>query len=329
MTALSLTFACQDYDRTRAIQDGRVQPDGIALNFLSLPVEETFFRQLRYREFDASEMSLSSYVLTLNDPVPPFVAIPVFPSRYFRHQSIFINTRSGITAPGDLAGKRVGIPEYQMTASVWQRGILEEEYGVTTEQMHYFTGGLEEPGREEKIPLSLPSGISVTPIHSDQTLSGMLAEGELDAIFCANEPSSFRSQDHIRRLFEDYKTVEQDYYRRTQIFPIMHVVAINRELHARSPWVATSLMKAFQKSLDISYADLRYRSALKTMLPWLSDHVRETEEVMGDRFWTYGLRDNRPTIDKFLEYSYRQGLAGRRWNPEEIFYSGTAESFKM
>lgn len=329
MTELSLTFACLDYDRTRALQDGRVRPEGIDLRSLRLPVEETFFRQLRNREFDVSEISLSSYVLTLDLPQPPFVALPVFPSRYFRHQTMFVNERSGIRRPEDLVGRRVGIPEFQMTASVWQRGILRDEHGVPTESMRYFTGGLEQPGRDEKIPLTLPDSLSVTPIGPDRTLSAMLVDGELDAIFCANEPSCFGRDPHVVRLFPDYKAVEQDYFRRTRIFPIMHVVVLKREVFDAEPWVATSLTKAFQESLDLSYEDIRYRSALKTMLPWLSDHLAETEAVMGRDFWQYGVAPNHDTLDRFLGYSYDQGLAARRRTPEELFYPGAADSYKL
>jgi 4,5-dihydroxyphthalate decarboxylase len=329
MSRFPLTFACLDYDRTRALQDGRIRPDGIDLNFLALPVEETFYRQLRHRELDASEMSLSSYLLTLNSEDPPFIAIPVFPSRYFRHQSIYVNANSGITTPQDLIGKRVGIPEYQMTASVWQRGTLAEHYGVPVESLKYFTGGLEEPGRTEKLPLSLPPSISVTAIQPDETLAEMLSAGQLDAIFCASEPSCFKEQSHIRRLFPDYKAVEQEYFRDTGIFPIMHIIVIRRSLHDREPWIAGSLMKAFEASLKVSYQDVRYRSALKTMLPWLAEHISETESVMGPDFWSYGLDTNRHVIEKFLEYSFDQGLAKKRWKPEEIFYAGASDRFRI
>src|SRR3954452_21434468 len=164
MPRLPLTFACWDYDRMRALQDGRVRAEGVELNPISLPVEETFYRQLRHREFDLCEMSLSSYLLTLNEPDPPFVALPVFPSRMFRHQSIYINTERGIREPADLVGKRVGVPEYQITASVWQRGVLADGHGVPVDSVRSFTGGVAEPGRTEKIALSLPDRISVTPI---------------------------------------------------------------------------------------------------------------------------------------------------------------------
>jgi 4,5-dihydroxyphthalate decarboxylase len=329
MAALSLSFACWDYDRVRALQDGRVRPDGIELTHLVLPVEETFYRQLRHQEFDVSEMSLSSYLLTLDQPDPPFVALPVFPSRFFRHQSIYINTCSGITEPGDLAGKRVGTPEYQMTAGVWQRGILADEYGVPVRSMRYSTGALEGSGRGEKIPLDLPNQIQVTAIGPRQNLSAMLAAGELDAILTAPQPSCYGREPHIRRLFEDFRPVEQDYFRRTGIFPIMHTVVIKRAVYERHPWIARSLYKAFDESLRIGYEDLRHRSALKVMLPWLAEHVTETTNLMGDGYWDYGLEANRHVLETFARYSHEQGLAERVRTPEQIVLAAACEGYRV
>src|SRR5262245_17943029 len=221
MGKLCLTLACWDYDRTQALQCGLVQPEGIALNFLPLPVEETFFRMLRHREFDCAELSLSSYTMTLHRADQPFIAIPVFPSRFFRHSCIFVSARSGIREPHDLVGKRVGNPEYQMTAPVWIRGILSDEYGVEPRSVEYFTGGEEEPGRDEKVALDLPLDFKLRRIGPTQTLAQMIAAGELDALYTARAPSTFRTRpEAVRRLFEDYVAIERDYYRRTKIFPI-------------------------------------------------------------------------------------------------------------
>ncbi len=329
MTKLALSFACWDYDRTRAIQDGRVSPEGIDLNFIPLRVEETFYRQLRHHEFDVAELSLSSYLLTLGEAEPPFVAIPVFPSRFFRHQSIYVNTRSGISKPGDLAGKRVGTPEYQMTAGVWQRGILADEYGVPVDSVHYFTGAIEESGRREKLPLHLPPNISVTPIGPDENLSEMLAAGKIDAIYSATQPPCFGQVDHIRHLFEDFKQVEQDYYRRTRIFPIMHTVVIKRPIYERAPWIARSLTKAFSESLEIAYSDLRERGALKYMLPWLQEHLSETVTALGPRYWDYGLEPNRHVLDAFARYSFDQGLATRVYAARDMFAPGASDAFRV
>jgi 4,5-dihydroxyphthalate decarboxylase len=330
VSRLSLTFACVDYDRTRALQDGRIRPEGIDLNFLALPVEETFYRQLRHQEFDVSEMSLSSYVMTLDWPDPPFVALPVFPSRYFRHQSIYVNERSGIARPEDLAGKRVGVPEFQMTAAVWQRGILAEHFGVPADSVRYLTGALEAGGhRAEKVPLDLPESFSVTPIEAGRNLSEMLETGAIHAIYSASEPSVVARAGHVRHLFPNYREVEQDYFRRTGIFPIMHTVVVRRALQQRYPWVARSLTKAFTESLRLAYDDLAYRSALKVMLPWLAEHVAETVDVLGQDYWGYGLQRNRNVLETFLRYSHEQGLAKTLRTPEEIILTSADESYTI
>jgi 4,5-dihydroxyphthalate decarboxylase len=326
---LRLTMACWDYDRTRAVMDGRVAFDGIEMTYLPLVVEETFFRMMRHQEFDVSEMSLSSYTLSLFAEKPPFIAIPVFPSRMFRHNGIFINTGSGIRQPGDLAGKRVGTPEYQLTAPVWQRGILSDEYKVPVTSMTHFHGGLEEPGREEKAPLNLPDTIKLQEIPKGKTLSQMLETGELDALVGPRVPSTFKPGGKVRRLFEDYASVERQYYERTKIFPIMHVVSIRREVYENYPWVAQSLYKGFVQAQRITYQDLRETAALKTMLPWLIHHVEETERILGKEFWPYGLEPNVQTLSTFLRYSYEQGLAKRLLTPKDLFAPETLESFKI
>lgn len=328
MSRLPLTFAAREYDRVRPVIDGRATPEGIDLNYFRLPVEEVFYRQLKHREFDISEMSLSSYVMTLNDPGSrEYVAIPAFPSRYFRHQSMFINTNSGIEKPEDLRGKRIGVPEYQITAGVWQRGILKDEYGVGIDEVQYFAGGVDAPGRDEKIPLDLPAHISVTPIGPEQTLSGMLAAGELDAVFTASVPASFHTEGHVTRLFADYKAVEQDYFRRTGIFPIMHVIVVRRTVLDANPWVARSLQKAFEQGLEIAVQDLHYRSSLTTMLPWLADHVEETVHAMGEPFWQYGIEPNRHVLEAFLGYHHEQGLSKTLRTPEGLFAASAADTF--
>lgn len=325
-----MTMACWNYDRTRALADGRVQPDGIDLNYLTLPVEETFFRMLRHREFDAAEMSLSSYVVSLFTPDRPFIAIPVFPSRFFRHSCIYIHSGSGIREPRDLVGKRVGTPEYQMTAPVWIRGILADEYSVPVNSVTYYTGGLESTGRSEKLKLELPPDIRVTPIGPDQTLASMLATGEIDALHTARAPSTFRNgSGPVKRLFADFAQVERDYFKRTGIFPIMHTVIIRRELYEREPWVAQSLYKAMSLAQRATYDDFAETAALKTMLPWLTAHLEETRREMGDDFWPYGLQRNRDTLATFLRYSHEQGLSKERLAPEQLFAAQTLESFKI
>lgn len=330
MARLRMTLACWDYDRTRALADGTVRPEGIELVYLAQPVEETFFRMLRHREFDCAEMSLSSYVLSLRRENPPFVAIPAFPSRFFRHSCIFVSAQSGITAPRQLAGRRVGSPEYQMTAPVWIRGMLADEYGVAVTDAQYFTGGEEEPGRTEKLALDLPPSLRLARIGPDQTLARMLADGELDALYTARAPSTFhtRPQD-VRRLFPDYVAVERDYFARTRLFPIMHTVVIRRELYERHRWCARELYKAFVRAQAVTYRDLAETAAHKAMLPWLTAHVEDARRTLGEDWWAYGLEPNRHVLETFLRYHHEQGLSKRRFAPEELFAPETLEAFKV
>jgi 4,5-dihydroxyphthalate decarboxylase len=330
MSTLRLTLACWDYDRTRALADGSVRPDGIDLTYLTLPVEETFFRMRRHREFDAAEMSLSSYTVSLFRPDRPFVAIPVFPSRFFRHSSIYVSAKSGIREPKDLAGKRIGVPEYQMTAPVWIRGMLQDEYGVDPASVEYWTGGEEEPGREEKLKLDLPAKFRLRAIGPTETLSRMLAEGAIDALHTARAPSTFTTRpDAVKRLFENHAEVERAYWRKTRIFPIMHTVVLRREVYEAHRWVAQSLAKAFAAAQRKTYDDLAVTAALKAMLPWQMAHVEETRREMGDDWWPYGLTANRHVLDTFLRYHHEQGLSPRRLAPEELFAPETLEGFRV
>ena len=330
MSALRLTLACWDYDRTRALADGSVRPDGIDLVYLAQPVEETFFRMLRYREFDCCEMSLSSYVASLNADNPPFIAIPVFPSRFFRHSCIFVSAKSGIQRPEDLKGRRVGVPEYQMTAPVWIRGILSDDYGVKVTDVEHFSGGEEEPGRDEKIKLSLPREIRLRPIGPAQTLSRMIADGEIDALVTARAPSTFHSHpDRVRRLFPDYVPMEKAYYRRTKIFPIMHTVVLRRDVYEKNPWIAQSLHKAGVEAKARAYALYNQTAAMPAMLPWSVAAVEEARSEMGEDWWPYGLGPNRHVLDSFLRYHHEQGLSKRRFAPEELFARETLESYNV
>jgi 4,5-dihydroxyphthalate decarboxylase len=330
MPALRLTLACWDYDRTRALIDGSVVPDGIELIYLNQPVEETFWRMLRFREFDCSEMSLSSYVASLNLESPSFVAIPVFPSRFFRHSCIFVSAKSAIRKPEELKGKRIGVPEYQMTAPVWIRGILSDDYGVKVTDVEHCSGGEEEPGRDEKLKLDLPKEIKVRPIGPAQTLSRMIADGEIDALVTARAPSTFTSRpDSVKRLFPDYVETEKQYYRRTKIFPIMHTVVIRRDVYAKNPWVAQSLYKAFTEAKAKAYALYDQTAALPAMVPWLIAQLDEARREMGEDWWPYGLEPNRRVLETFLRYHHEQGLSKRRYAPEELFARETLESFKV
>lgn len=326
MSRLHLTFACGDYDRTRALEDGSVRPDGIDLTYLRLPVEETFFRMLRHREFDVAEMSLSTYVATLDQDPPPFVALPVFTSRMFRHGGIYLNANAGIGAPSDLRGKRVGSPEFQLTACVWIRGILAEHHGVPVDSVTYYTGGQETPGRIEKGKVD--TGLDIRPIPAGATLAQMLADGEIDALYTPRVPSPFRDRDpRVGRLFDDVVTVEKEYFAATGIFPIMHVVVIRRDVYERHPWVAQSLYKACRIARDDAYTRIYDSSALRFMEPWLIQHIEDSRQLLGQDYWSYGLAENEKTLDVFLRYHHEQGLSGRRYEPADLFAAETSEAF--
>jgi 4,5-dihydroxyphthalate decarboxylase len=327
MSALRIALSCWDYDRTRALQDGRVRVDGVDLTYLPLDVEETFFRMMRHAEFDVSELSLSSYVLSCTREPRPFVAIPVFPSREFRHSSIFVHEGAGIERPEDLRGRRVGIPEYQLTAVVWIRGILAEHYGVQPEDVVYRTGGLEAPGRIEKAPVQLPPGIRVEPVPAGATLAQLLADGEIDALYTPRAPSTLGRG--VVRLFGDGREVEREYFARTGIFPIMHTVAIRRELYEQHRWLAQSLVKAFEAAKRVAIEDLEETSALKVALPWVTAELDETRRVLGFDYWPYGLEPNRHVLETFLRYHHEQGLSPRQLTPDELFAPESLESFVL
>lgn len=330
MSALRLSLACWDYDRTRALANGSVRPDGIELTYLPLPVEETFFRMMRHREFDCAEMSLSSYVASLGAENPPFIAIPVFPSRCFRHSCIFVSAKSGITRPEQLVGKRVGVPEYQLTAPVWIRGILSDEFRVPVSGVEYFSGGEEQPGRIEKLKVDLPPEIHLRPIPQGKTLSQMLADGEIDALQSPRTPSTLYSRPNdVKRLFPNYVEAEREYYRRTKIFPIMHTVVMRREVYRRDPWIAQSLLKAFVAAQKKTYEGFAQTAAWMAMLPWLVAHVEEARRELGEDWWPYGFHANQAVLETFLRYHHEQGLSKRRFAPQELFAPETLEDFKI
>ncbi|SEG89509.1 4,5-dihydroxyphthalate decarboxylase [Actinacidiphila yanglinensis] len=327
MAPLRLTFACGDYDRTRALAEGTIRPDGIDLTYLRLPVEETFFRMLRHQEFEVAEMSLSSYVVSLRSDPSPFVALPVFTSRMFRHSSLYCHADAGISSAEDLRGKLIGTPEYQLTACVWMRGILGDRHGVPFDSVRYVTGGQETAGRVEKADLDLPASVRISRIPEGATLSAMLAAGEIDALCTPRVPSPFAAGDpRVRRVFPDVVAAEKEYYGATGVFPIMHVVVIRRDVYERHPWVAQSLYKALLAARDEAYANLYDTSALRFMLPWLTPQLEEARALLGRDFWSYGLPGNREALSAFLRYHHEQGLSARQFAPEELFAPQSLES---
>jgi 4,5-dihydroxyphthalate decarboxylase len=323
MANLKLSLACWDYDRTRPLIDGRVRPDGIDLDIQILRPRQTFPRMLEDKAFDASEMSLASYVSLKARGACPFVAIPVALSKIFRHSCIYVRTDAGIRTPSDLKGKRVGTTQYGSTAVVFIKGLLQDEYGVRAEDMHWFMGGLDAPTQRPLIPLDLPPAIRLDFLGEGQTLEAMLEAGELDALFAIYLPSTFlKGSARIARLFPNFKEVERDYFRRTGIFPIMHTVVLREDVHRAHPWAARSLYKAFCDARDLATTGLYDTDALRLSLPWLIDHVEEARRVFGEDFWSYGLAPNRPTLAAIGRYVHEQGLAPRAVDPEELFLPG-------
>lgn len=323
-----LTLACTLTDRTRPLHDGTVRPNGIELNFIPLEVEEIFWRMLRYREFDASEMSMSSYMLARERTDPEFIAMPIFPSRSFRHSGIFINTDAGIEQPEDLRGKRVGVPEYQMTSALWIRGMLDDEYGVTPTDMEWFQGGIEDRGRVEKLDLDLHIDLDISPIPETATLSAMLERGDIDVLFSPRIPSSFETPT-VERLFPNFRVAERDYYDRTGHFPIMHTVVLREDVYRRNPWIAQELTKAFTAAKTVCMEELAKTNALRTTLPWFHHEFDATRELMGEDYWSYGLEANRSTLDAMVRYSHDHGLIGSERSVDELFAAETHEAFKL
>jgi len=329
LNKLTLTVACHGSDRVQALRDGTVEAEGIDLRIITLAVEEIFWRQIRHREFDASELSMSAYLIGRSRGDLPFIAIPVFLSRFFRHSCIYVNPSHGINCPTDLVGKRIGVPEYHMTAVLWIRGMLADDYGVTPNQILWFTGGLNNPGREEKFKLEL-ADVHVEAIPSHRTLNEMLESGELDGYMGARQPRAFRQgEGTLVRLFPDYEQVEMEYHRRTGIFPIMHVLTIQEELYLREPWVAMNLYKAFLAAKDHALREMDNTAALQYALPWMWPGLERTRALMGWDIWPYGVGANRVTLEKMLDYCYQQGLSRRRLSVEEIFAPTTLDEFKI
>jgi 4,5-dihydroxyphthalate decarboxylase len=321
---LRVSVALGDYDRTRPLLDGRAKIDGVDPIFMTLEPEEIFFRALRHAEFDVCELSLSSTAVTVAQGRSPYVGVPAFLSRAFRHTSIYIRTDKRIREPRDLVGRRVGVPEYQLTACVWARAMLEDDFGVKPTDIRWVRGGLEQPGRPEKIDLELPAELQLESAAEGRSLSMLLEQGEIDAVIAPRAPSCFdRGHPHVDWLFADPAAAATDYYRRTSIFPIMHLVGIRRTLAQDHPWLAVAVLKALDRSKAMALAQLGDTSATKVTMPFVEEQLRAIRRLMGPDFWPYGLAANRSVLDAFLDHHHRQGLSSRRLRVEELFHPAT------
>lgn len=328
-TNVPLTYAGAVYDRTRPLYDRSVQVEGVDLRYLATGIEELFWRQGRYHEFDAAEFSFGAYLAVAEQPDRPFDAIPVFPSRAFRHSALYVRADSPIEKPEQLNGTVVGTPEWSMTASLWMRGILGEHYGVDLTTVAWRTGGLEEPGRQEKSRVAPPERFDVTRIPDDATLTGQLLDGTLDAVLTARPPRAFTSGDsRIRRMFPNFREAELEYHRATGIVPIMHVVVIKREVLDRHPWVANNLRRAFEIARRPAAAELRDTAVCSSSLVWESAYAEDEAALLGDPF-AYGVEANRAALTTVLRYAAEQGFTSRPLELDEVFLPRTLTEAKV
>ncbi len=329
MAKLELSVAVGDYDRTRALIDGSVAIDGVDPIYMTLVPEEIFFRAFRAAEFDICELSLSSYTVKTAQNNCPYIAVPAFVSRAFRHTAIYVRT-DRVKKPEDLKGRRVGLPEYQLTANVWARALLEDDYGVKPSDIHWIRGGIEEAGRPEKLAIKLPPGVRLDNAPDGATISDLLEAGEIDG-FIAPRPPTLVEKGHpnIGWLFPDPVAAAKDYYKRTGLFPIMHVVGIRRTLAEKHPWLPGAVFKAFEQAKAAGLEKLSDTSATKVTLPFVEEALKNARELMGEDYWSYGVEKNRKVLDYFLGQHHAQGLSSRRVSVDELFHPGTYEAFKL
>lgn len=320
MATRTITIGCRDYDHTRALADGRVKVDGVDIKFINIsPPSQIFLRMLRDEEFDVSEMSLSNYMIALGKSDDRFVAIPVFPSRVFRHAYIWVNAKAGINQPEDLKDKRVGIADYSMTALLFVRGLLQHQYGVAPQDIHWFRR------RSEHVAIEIPPGIRIDNIGKDETLDVLLEDGKLDALAVTSSPRGFlQGSPLVQRLFPDCRAVEAEYYRQTKIFPIMHLVVIRRAIYEQDPSLAARLTQGFEAAKQLAFES--YEEGLST-LPWANLDLEYARKILGEDVYPYGVKNNLPTLEAATHYSHEQGLTGRRFDVSELFAKETLNLF--
>ncbi|SLN75758.1 PhnD/SsuA/transferrin family substrate-binding protein [Oceanibacterium hippocampi] len=330
MSKLRLSIAIGDYDRNRALLDGRVQIDGVDPIFMALSPEEMFFRAFRHQDFDISEVSFASQLVSMAQDRSQYQALPIFLSRAFRHSSIYIRTDKGIESPADLRGRSIGIAEYQLSANVWARALLEDEYGVRPAEIRWVRGGMNTAGRPEKLKVELPPEIRIDNAPDDRSLDDLLSAGEIDGFI---GPRSLRCFDDghpkVARLFGNGVEVASAYWRKTGIFPIMHLLGVRRELFEAHPFLGGALMKAFTRSKQFAEEMLSDTSATKVTMPFVEDHLAEARRLMGRDFWSYGVAGNEKTIKAFLDHHHRQGLSSRRIALDELFPARVRESYSL
>jgi 4,5-dihydroxyphthalate decarboxylase len=325
MTNLALSVAVGDYDRTRALLDGSVCIDGVNPVVMMLSPEEIFFRAFRHTEFDICELSLSSFCVTIANGDSSYVGVPAFVSRAFRHTSIYVR-RDRIKSASDLKGRKIGLPEYQLTANVWARAILEDDHGIKPTDVIWVRGAIEQPGRPEKVSVNLPPNVRLENAPEGTTISGMLDRGEIDGFMAPRPPSCAATNPNVGWLFQDPTKSAKDYYARTRIFPIMHLVGVRRRLVEQHPWLPAAVLKAFELAKAAALRELADTSATKVTLPFVEEQLKAAQDLMGADFWSYGVSANRHTIDAFLRHHHGQGLSSRRLTVEELFHPGTLES---
>ena len=329
MSKLNLSVAIGNYDRARPLFDGSVQIDGVDPVFMMLPPEEIFFRAFRTHDFDICELSMSSFTVKTAERNCPYVGVPAFVSRAFRHNSIYVRT-DRIKSPADLKGKRIGLPEYQLTACVWARIILEDDHGIKPSDVIWVRGGIDDPSRPEKITVKLPPGVRLENAPEGRTISELLERGEIDAFIAPRVPSlAGKRNPDIGWLFPDPIAAGRDYYKRTQIFPIMHVTGIRRTLVEQHPWLPAAVFKAFEQAKTKCLEELEDTSTSKCTLPFVEEQLKAARELMGQDFWSYGLARNRKVLETFLRHHHAQGLSSRQLTPEELFHPSTHESFTI
>jgi 4,5-dihydroxyphthalate decarboxylase len=329
MSKLNLSVAIGNYDRVRALFDGSVQIDGVDPVFMMLPPEEIFFRAFRTADFDICELSMSSFTVKTAEHNCPYVGVPAFVSRAFRHNSIYVRT-DRIKTPADLKGKRIGLPEYQLTACVWARIILEDDHGIKPSDVIWVRGGIDDPSRPEKITVKLPPGVRLENAPAGRTISELLESGEIDAFIAPRAPSlAGKRNPNIGWLFPDPIAAGRDYYKRTGIFPIMHITGIRRALVEQHPWLPAAVLKAFEQAKSKGLEELADTSTSKCTLPFVEEQLKAARELMGYDFWSYGLAPNRKVLETFLRHHHAQGLSARQVTPEEMFHPSTHESFTI